>query len=60
MTKKVCVQQRLDAVINTADARERLPLLRPIHISGPPGCGKTFLMLHCMRYLNTSREPENN
>lgn len=45
------LRTRLDVILESIDRHDNLPYLRPIYIAGPPGCGKSFLALHCLRYL---------
>lgn len=52
-TSTLCPSQdRLDVITGCAVSTEDLPCIRPVYVSGPPGCGKTHLLLHTMRELH--------
>lgn len=38
-------------VLGTLEQREGVPLMSPLYVSGPPGCGKTFMVLSGLNYL---------
>lgn len=43
---------RAAVVVDAARHMDDVPMVRPVYISGPPGCGKTFVALQLAKFIN--------
>ena len=47
---------RIELVARESTRRERIPAVRPLYITGPPGCGKTYMALNALRQLEEATD----